>query len=41
MRLIQFLKGEDNFPKQISKNEIERTLEILRPLFKGALREEI
>jgi len=41
IKLIQFLKGESDFPKKISKSQIRRTLKILRPLFKSALGEEI
>jgi len=33
LRILSFLKGEGDFPDQISKKGLKATLEILRPLF--------
>jgi uncharacterized protein YoxC len=40
LRILSFLKGEGDFPDQISKKGLKATLEILRPLFLKFLREE-
>ena len=40
VRILGFLKGEEDFPDKISKKGIKTTLEILRPLFVKFLREE-
>jgi len=38
--ILQFLKGEGEFPKKISQESMKKTLEILRPFFLKALKEE-
>lgn len=38
--IIQFLKGEQEFPKMVSQEAVKKTLEILRPFFQKALKEE-
>lgn len=38
--MLAFLKGERDFPDKISKNDIIKTLEILRPVFVKFLKEE-
>jgi hypothetical protein len=40
VRFLKFLKGEEDFPKEISKKDIEKALVILRPLFVKFLKEE-
>lgn len=38
--ILQFIKGEGEFPEQISQESMKKTLEILRPLFLKVLKEE-
>ena len=40
LRVLRFLKGEEDFPEEISKDGIKKALEVLRPLFAKFLREE-
>jgi len=40
LRILAFLKGEEDFPDKISKDDIKKALEILRPVFIKFLREE-
>lgn len=40
LKLLKFLKGEEEFPGKIGIKEIKKALELLRPLFLKALREE-
>jgi len=40
LRVLKFLKGEEDFPEEISKDGIKKALEVLRPLFVKFLREE-
>jgi hypothetical protein len=41
LNILAFLKGERDFPDKISKDDIKKTLEILRPIFVKFLREEV
>lgn len=41
LSMLAFLKGERDFPDKISKDDIRKTLEILRPVFVKFLREEV
>ncbi|MBT9140703.1 MAG: hypothetical protein DDT30_01281 [Dehalococcoidia bacterium] len=40
LKLLKFLKGEDEFPTNVGIEEIRKALESLRPFFLKALREE-
>lgn len=40
LKLLKFLKGEDEFPANVGMEEIKKALESLRPFFFKALREE-
>lgn len=39
LKLLKFLKGEDEFPESVGMEEIKKALESLRPFFLKALRE--
>jgi hypothetical protein len=40
LTLLKFLKGEESFPEQVSKEDIINALKIIQPLFIKFLREE-
>lgn len=40
LRILKFLRGEENFPDKISKEGIKKALQLLRPLFVKFLRQE-
>jgi len=40
MKLLNFLKGEAYFPKDIQIDDVKRALEVLRPVFLKGIREE-
>ena len=40
IKLLNFLKGEADFPKGIKINDIKRTLDVLRPIFLKGIEEE-